>query len=56
MVDGSTGESFSEALFLASTNPQYDKGLFMDLPVQNMKLQTTQSVYTTCSEFVVFMY
>ena len=27
------GKSFSEALILASTNPQYDKGLFIDLPV-----------------------
>ena len=33
----STGKSFSEALDLASTNPQYDKGLFIDLPVQYMK-------------------
>ena len=29
----STGKSFSEALILASTNPQYDKRLFIDLPV-----------------------
>ena len=28
-----TGKSFSEALILASTNPQYDKRLFIDLPV-----------------------
>ena len=28
----STGKSFSEALILASTNPQYDKRLFMELP------------------------
>ena len=27
-----TGKSFSEALILASTNPQYDNRLFMDLP------------------------
>ena len=27
-----TGKSFSEALILASTNPQYDKRLFIDLP------------------------
>ena len=26
-----TGKSFSEALILASTNPQYDKRLFMEL-------------------------
>ena len=31
-----TGKSFSEALILASTNPQYDKRLFIELPVQHM--------------------
>ena len=29
-----TGKSFSEALILVSTNPQYDKRLFIELPVQ----------------------
>ena len=29
-----TGKSFSEALILASTNPQYDKRLFMELQLQ----------------------
>ena len=29
-----TGKSLSEALIFASTNPQYDKRLFIDLPVQ----------------------
>ena len=32
----STGKSMSEALILASTNPKYDKILFIDLPVQYM--------------------
>ena len=32
-----TGKSFSDALILASTKPQYDKRLFIDLPVQYMK-------------------
>ena len=27
-----TGKSFSEALILASPNPQYDKRLFLELP------------------------
>ena len=67
-----TGRSFSEALILVSTNQQYDKRLFIDLPVQYM--QTTRSehvvyincfechnnkkkfMYTTCSELAVFMY
>ena len=42
-----TGKSFSEALILASTNPQYDKRLFIDLQVQYMK--------TTSSEHVVYI-
>jgi hypothetical protein len=32
-----TGKSFSEAVILASTNPQYDKRLFMELPCKNYK-------------------
>ena len=58
-----TGESLLEALILASTNPQYDKRLFIDLPVQYMncfecqnKNRNKQFMYTTCSELVVFMY
>ena len=69
-----TGTSFSEAPFLASTstNPQYYKRLFVDLPVQYMKTTSSehvvcincsecqnkknQFVYTTCSELVVFIY
>ena len=67
----SKGKSFFEALILASTNPQYDKRLFIELRVQYMK--TTNSVhvvyincsecqnkkqfmFTTCSELVIFMY
>ena len=54
-----TGKSLSEALFLASTNPQYDNKLFIELRVQYMKFTSSeqkQFVYTTCSELVVFMY
>ena len=32
-----TGKYLSEALILGSTNPQYDKRLFIGLPVQYMK-------------------
>ena len=32
----------TEALILASTNPQYDKGLFIDLHVQNMKFPSSE--------------
>ena len=42
-----TGKSFLEALILTSTNPQNDKGLFIDLPVLYMK--------TTSSEHVVYI-
>ena len=42
--DSVTGKSLLEALILAPTNPQYDKRLFIDLPVQcihaNYKLRT----------------
>ena len=46
-----TGKSFSEALILASTNPKYDKRLFIDLPVQYMKTTSSEHVvYINCSE------
>ena len=41
-----TGKSLSEALILESTNPQYDKRLFIDLPVQYMKSTSSEH----CSE------
>ena len=46
-----TGKSLSEALILGSTNPQYDKRLFIDLPVQYLKTTSSEHVeYTTCFE------
>ena len=39
---GSTGKSLSEAFILTSTNPQYDKRLFIDLPVQYMKTTSSE--------------
>ena len=33
-----TGNSLSEALIFASTNPQYDDSLFIELQVQYMKI------------------
>ena len=47
-----TGKSFSEALFLASTNPQYDKRLFMALP---QKIQA-QNIIRTLAEHVLPMF
>ena len=67
-----TGKSFSEALILASTIPQYDKRLFIELQVRYMNIASSehfvyincsecqnkknQFVYTTCSELASFMY
>ena len=55
-----------EALILASTNPKYDKRLFIDLPVLYMKTTSSEHVvYTNCFEcqnknkktiYVIFMY
>ena len=60
----------SEALILASTNPQYDDRLFIESVHENSRTcrvhvvyincsecqNKKQVVYTTCSELVVFMY
>ena len=51
-----TGKSLSEALILASTNPQYDNKLFNDLQVQYKKIPKAEHVknvsrtcnYTNC--------
>ena len=66
-----TGKSFSEAHILASTNPQYEKRLFIELRVQYMKITSSKHVvninwflfwhseqfmYTTCTGSVIFMY
>ena len=46
-----TGEFFSEALILASTNPQFDKRLFIELQIQYMKIPSSEHVvYINCSE------
>ena len=44
-----SGKSLSEALILASTNPQYDDRLFIELQVQYMKIPSSKHVvYTNC--------
>ena len=43
-----TGKSLSEALFLASTNPQYDNRLFIELQVQYMKIPSSNLGRTCC--------
>ena len=47
-----TGKSFSEVFILiASTNPQYDKRLFIELQVQYMKIASSEHVENiNCSE------
>ena len=37
-----TGKSMSEALIFASTNPQYDNKLFIELQVQYMKIPSSE--------------
>ena len=51
-----TGKSLSEALIFVLTNPQYDKRLFIDLPVQYMITKSSEhDVYTNCL-FLVFTF
>ena len=46
-----TGKSLSEPLIFASTNPQYDDRLFIELLVQYMKIACSEHVvYINCSE------
>ena len=46
-----TDKYLSEALILASTNPQYDDRLFIEFRVQYMKIPSSEHVvYINCSE------
>ena len=67
LCDPVTGKSFSEALTLASVNPQYDKRFFIEFP-KKYKFRTCcvqilfflswhskQCLYITCSEDVFFL-
>ena len=47
-----TGKSFSEALILASVNPQYDKRLFIEFP-RKISTSLEHVVYNKC--FFVFV-
>ena len=44
----STSKSLSEALIFASTNPQYDERLFIELQVQCMKIPSSNLGRTCC--------
>ena len=48
LVFSCTGKSLSEALIFASTNPQYDDRLFIELQVQNMKIPSSILERTCC--------
>ena len=51
LTNSTTGKSFSETLILASTNPQYDKRLLIELQVQYLKIASSEhAVYMNCSE------
>ena len=43
-----TGKSLSEALIFASTNPQYENRLFIELQVQYMKIPSSNVGRTCC--------
>ena len=50
-----TGKFLSEALILASTKPQYDNRLFIELRVQYMKIPSSEHiVYTNCFFVLTF--
>ena len=49
-----TGKSLSEALIFASTNPQYDDRLFIELQVQCMKIPSSEhGENMLCTEIVL---
>ena len=47
-----TGKSFSEGLIFASSNPQYDDRLFIELQVQYMKILRQEHVENMCSVYI----
>ena len=47
---GCTGKSLSEALIFASTKPQYNKRLFIELQVQYMKIPNSNLGRTCCEQ------
>ena len=52
--DCDTGKSFSEVLILASTNPQYDKRLSIKVPVQYMKIPSSEHCLNMlCTQIVL---
>ena len=49
-----TGKSFSEVLILGSTKPQYNKRLSIELPVQCMKIPSSEHCQNMlCTQIVL---
>ena len=46
----------SEALIFESTNPQYDNRLFNELPVQYMKIPSSEHSQNMCCAQIVFLF
>ena len=51
-----TGKYLSEALIFASTNPQYDDRLFIELQVQYMKIPSSNLGRTCCEQKLFLMF
>ena len=56
MIKVGTGKSLSEAFILASTNPKYDKRLFIDLPVQYVKTTSSEHGENMLCTQIVFSF
>ena len=44
-IHSATGKSLTEALIFATTNPQYDDRLFIELQVQYRKIPSSNSIH-----------
>ena len=56
MKEISTGKSLSEAHIPGSTNPQYDKRFFIDLPFQYMKTTSSEHGENMLCTQIVFCF
>ena len=52
----STGKSLSEAFIFASTNPQYDSRLFIELPLQYMTIASSERSQNMLCTQIVFCF
>ena len=56
LIQVCTGKSMSEALIFASTNPQYDNRLFIELPLQCMKIPSSEHKKNMLCTQIVFCF